>query len=553
MASSSSHDHQQATTGISSKSAATSERHGGNGSSLLWKILLVMGVIATAWLLLDTRMSLGVPSEWTWPRLMRPDGFWSLFDRLVPALFAAMAVIGVSLFVDRRMERRSILFQCGVIVALWGMAFVWQAAARQAAPSPHRELRPLWILYDRYATGYFWQAREIASTDKWLAEYSDRMKQGDVLHEGTHPPGLVLWNRWALNVTQNSPVMTDWLFGTASEEQLSMFREMETQARFGKALTRSELAALQLTVLMSFAFSALLPVVVYSLLCLTGETHEANRESRTAWRAAVVSIAIPTLAVFSPRSDVLYATSGLILLTLMLAAVLSSRPIVRILISVLCGVWMFGCLMFSLAHVPVLVSGLIFLVVRLLCERWVPSNTDRSVFRMAISAGVALAAFVCCVFVFWKASQCNLADVWIQNLRNHEAFYDQSPRTWWKWLLVNPLELTLAVGVGLSLMGIKGVWDSIRAVVRRDFVTANVQLTLAMFLTWLMLWLSGKNMGEAARLWCFLTPWVVVASAAAGARFSLRDRGAWLWVLAVQCIVSVLTTGLVSGYLQLAG
>lgn len=546
MASSSSHDHQQAPTGLDSKSAAKSERRGTEGLRLLWKILLVVGVIATVWLLLDIRMPLGVPSEWTWPRLTRPDGFWSLFDRLVPALFAAVVLIGVSLFVDRRMERRSILFQCIVILVLWGMAFVWQAAARQAAPSPHRELRPLWILYDRYATGYFWQAREIASTDKWLAEYSDRMKHGDVLHEGTHPPGLVLWNRWALNVTQNSPEIAGWLLGTASGEQLSMFREMETQAGFGKALTRPELAALQLTVLMSFAFSALLPVVVYSLLCLTGE-------APAAWRAAVVSIAIPTLTVFSPRSDVLYATSGLMLMTLMLAAVLSSKQLVRILFAILCGVWMFCCLTFSLAHVPVLVAGLIFLVVRLLCERWVPSNTDRSVSQMAISAGVALAAFVCCVFVFWKASQCNLADVWIQNLRNHEAFYDQSPRTWWKWLLVNPLELTLAAGVGLSLMAIKGVWDSIRTVVRRDSVTANVQLTLAMFLTWLLLWLSGKNMGEAARLWCFLTPWVVVASAAAGAGFSLRDRSAWLWILAVQCIASVLTTGLVSGYLQLAG
>lgn len=544
MSSSSSHDHQHAPTGLSNKSAAEDERAGRKNSGFIWKALLSLGVAVTAWLFLDVRIPLGVPSEWTWPRLMHPDGFWSLFDRLVPALLAASIVIGVSVFADRRLERSSILWHGILIAALWGMGFLWQAAARQAAPSPHRELRPLWILYDRYATGYFWQARDMASTKEWLAEYSARMKEGDVLHEGTHPPGLVLWNRWALSCTENSPALSDWLLDTVSADQLSMFREMEAQARFGRALTRSELAALQLTVLMSFAFCSMLPAVVFVLLSLTAEM-------RVAWRAAVVSIAIPTLTVFSPRSDVLYATSGLILLTLMLGAILSSRRSVRILLAVLCGLWTFGCLTLSLAHVPVLVAGFMFLAAHLLCRRFLPSTHDASSSRIAISAGVALATFVGCLFVFWKMSQCNLAEVWIQNLRNHEAFYDQSPRTWWKWLLVNPLELLLAAGVGLSLMGIQGVRDSLLGIVRRDSVTPNVQLTLAMFLTWLLLWLSGKNMGEAARLWCFLTPWVVVASASARSGFSLRDRGAWMWVLVVQLIVSVLTTGLVSGYLQL--
>ncbi|MCA9449571.1 MAG: hypothetical protein KC931_20795, partial [Candidatus Omnitrophica bacterium] len=32
-------------------------------------------------------------------------------------------------------------------------------------------------------------------------------------------------------------------------------------------------------------------------------------------------------------------------------------------------------------------------------------------------------------------------------------------------------------------------------------------IVLTVLLTWSILWLTGKNMGEAARLWLFLTPW----------------------------------------------
>ena len=39
--------------------------------------------------------------------------------------------------------------------------------------------------------------------------------------------------------------------------------------------------------------------------------------------------------------------------------------------------------------------------------------------------------------------------------------------------------------------------------------------SLAWFGVWSILWLSGKNMGEAARLWIFLAPWPVMTAAIA--------------------------------------
>ena len=86
-----------------------------------------------------------------------------------------------------------------LLLGLTGLSFLWLNAVRQAAPSPHRELRPVWILYDKYASGYFFEATfNVTSTQQMLADYESRMAEGDVLHEGTHPPGLLLLNRGLL-------------------------------------------------------------------------------------------------------------------------------------------------------------------------------------------------------------------------------------------------------------------------------------------------------------------------------------------------------------------
>jgi hypothetical protein len=93
-----------------------------------------------------------------------------------------------------------------------------------------------------------------------------------------------------------------------------------------------------------------------------------------------------------------------------------------------------------------------------------------------------------------------------------------------------------------------------------------IRLALSLFATWAALWLSGKNMGEAARLWCFLTPWFVIGAAIClGPEFSAkrieqnhlhRNPGTvyhsyWLILLIAQMIVCTVTVGGVSGYQEL--
>ena len=77
----------------------------------------------------------------------------------------------------------------------------------------------------------------------------------------------------------------------------------------------------------------------------------------------------------------------------------------------------------------------------------------------------------------------------------------------------------------------------------------HAALSLSLAITWLILHLSGKNMGEAARLWTFLTPWWIVmlctANAATGKTQPVRN---WRILLIAQLVACLLTTSLISGY-----
>ena len=56
---------------------------------------------------------------------------------------------------------------------------------------------------------------------------------------------------------------------------------------------------------------------------------------------------------------------------------------------------------------------------------------------------------------------------------------------------------------------------------------------------------SAKNQGEAARLWCFMTPWLLIAAGHAISQFEDRQFG---WLLTLQTISAIITVGIVNGF-----
>src|SRR5690606_28607433 len=141
--------------------------------------------------------------------------------------------------------------------------------------------------------------------------------------------------------------------------------------------------------------------------------------------------------------------------------------------------------------------------------------------------------------------------VWQQNLTNHAQFYEHNVRTYRDWLLANPIELAMAVGLPVALAGLLGTWR----VARSGLLAPRAAPAVAFALVWGLLWLSGKNMGEAARLWILIMPWVVLMAAPALAPLAepadvsaWRSRSSGLWLLIAQCVVLIMTVLRVDGF-----
>ena len=505
------------------------------------------GLLLTLFVLLADLIPLGVPGEWVWSRQALPQNGSELADRLFWPLLAGLLLVGAAVFGELEFSNlRLNRIQCGIhLLLLTASTFIWHAAVLQSAASPQRELRPLWVLYDRSASGYFLRALEDRRPlRQFLAEYESEAAKGDVLNAGTHPAGLLLLNRAALSAARSSGSVLAAVASAAVSLQpsdaLDAFRLVETEAAIAPRLTDSQLAALALTSVSSLLVCSLLPLTVYLLT-------RQFVPRRDAWRSAALAAVIPCIDMFQPRSDVLYPVSCLLLLTLLTGSLLSKGLLTRLTLAASGGIFLAACLVVSLAHLPTLVAAISFAVL------WSCSQPDwkQAVSRMLLSVGIACTSFILCVLLLQWLTDCSLPRIWSLNLSNHAGFYLQYPRTWWKWLPVNLAEMALATGLPVMLLVPAAVQRALRAVSNPGSAARPAGLLcLALTTTWCLLWLSGKNMGEAARLWCFAAPWWLVCLAAPTDEMAQAPlkRSVWRMLLICQLLACAATTAMVSGY-----
>lgn len=485
-----------------------------------------LGVAVTIWLMWFTDWPLGVDGEWTWKR---HAGFGSLLeaaDRLLPALLSGSVLVFWARYGERRIDHARRLQTVSLYSVLLLIAGLWITNVQTAAPQSHRNIKPYWVLYDPGASGYFMEAAfEISSVDVFLAGYEERMQEGEVLHVGTHPPGLFLLSSFCLNACETSPQLVSFLNAFENRDVREAFHEVESAAHLRPPLNRTQLPALQmlsgLTTL--FCILTVVPIAVLARLCFP---------RRTAWIMTCLCTTAPCLAVFLPKSDLLFPLTGTAILVLAVAAMQGGR---WLWLSIPAGVMLWLGLTLSLAHLPVVAVLIAYSGFRIVfLSRGSGQGSGSALISPVSAATTAATVFSLMVVVvallcvwFLSATGCNLWNVWQLNLKNHSGFYDQFPRTWWKWLFENPLELSFALGLPLAGFAAAGVLRCSRQLfshVRSPLVAdaglndnksqllIRVPLCLAIALTWAALWISGKNQGEAARLWCFLVPWFALCA-----------------------------------------
>lgn len=458
--------------------------------AVVWLMLSAAGVAATWWLFWGTALPLGIPAEWTWVRLdLEPDVPWNLL-LAVPWMAGYAGLVWLGWRRSERARRTEMaLLVGGLVVAGFG----WLWVIQESGPTAQRLSKGPFVLFYPQSSGYFYKVRyEAAEARSFLAGYEELMAEGDVLHVGTHPPGLFLLFFGLRGVCEASPALTEALLATQAESvRLANESVVENSAAAHppREVARADLAVLWAAQLLAQGLAALAVAPLYGLLRRT--------ESRaTAFVLAACWPLIPAVAIFLPKSDVAYAGLAVLWLWSWLTA-LDHGSWGR---AVLAGGLAWLGLLCSLAFLPVYLAGVAIAAV----EHGPGLSTGdgrRHAMPLLVVAAIAGAVFVGLTGLMWRLADVNLLQVWLQNYRNHAGFYGQFPRSYFGWLLLNPLELVLAVGAPVAVLAAAGAVIGWREGGQPRAVTCGVVGV------WLLLWLTGKNSGEAARLWTLLMPW----------------------------------------------
>jgi hypothetical protein len=136
--------------------------------------------------------------------------------------------------------------------------------------------------------------------------------------------------------------------------------------------------------------------------------------------------------------------------------------------------------------------------------------------------------FLTLTFAVWVITRANPFAIWWTNQRNHARFYVEYSRSYRAWLLANPIELAVGLGLPASIWLVLG-FAAPRGVPRVSIAALGV---------FALLTVSGRNLSEVARLWLPLMPALLVASGFALTRLGggRKTLGATILLLGVQTL-----------------
>ncbi|WP_422930661.1 hypothetical protein [Singulisphaera sp. PoT] len=443
---------------------------------ILIPILQAIVLLGFALAIRNGLMPLGVRGEWEWLRLPKNvsttwlenlTGFGGLL------VYAALLGFGYRRLMGKTSYRREALWVAGLLVS----AVVVQVVLHGGAPVGYGLHKWGLALSNPGSSGYYSVAKkQIRDPERFFAEYAEWIKKQDSLHVGTHPPGLLFAQRHLLDAMESYP-------GLARGVLDLMPPSVDMGLNVVGQLPRADRATLAFTGCMTMLFCAATVVPLYLLArTVVGPP--------VSWAVASIWPLLPSVILFQPAADTAFpflSTSAFALA----AYAARSQPRNAILLAIGSGIVLGVGMCFTLAYLPV---GLIVGIQ--LAAGW--GQTLRMRVANVLATGVGFLAVTLLSWWVWKA---NPFVIWWWNQRNHGRFYVEYPRTYSAWVVENPIELAIGIGLPVALWGLIALRKP-----RQIPLVTWATLGVLVFLT-----LGGKNLSEVARLWIPLMPPLLLA------------------------------------------
>lgn len=482
--------------------------------------LLVLGFLTVVY---SRDLPLGVVGEWEWPRINQEPAIVGLLIASAGVIvYGALAAAGYRALGG---DGRSVAREARWVAALTVSAVALQVLIPVGAPGIFGLTKWSYVHFLKGATGYYDVARDEAAADPWgfLAEYPNWIKTQESNHIGAHPPGLVAAYAGLTALMERHGGVAGLLNAATPPAVVEGFSRAEMDAVDRPAIPPSHRAAVYLMSLLTLLACAGATVPLYLLA-------RESLSPQSAWVSAAFWAPAPALNLFQPLSDTVYPLLSASALALAAwSARLSGRsdrsawgPAALAMLS---GAVMAAGMMFSLAFLPV---GVIVALV-VLTTRAVPFAR-----RLRVIAWIG-AGFAGGVALWWLATSANPFVIWLWNLRHNDRFYQGGRRSPLPWMLINPVELAIAAGLPIAVWCLIGAIAAPRRVPRAAWC-ALVVLLIAN--------LSGRNLGEVARLWMIFLPALFTAAGVGPARLEAGRQAIFVTIvltgvqtLGLQCLL----------------
>lgn len=424
--------------------------------------------------------------QWYWPYWLRPTARWGP-ALLVGALLATAGWLWLRAPLRRSVDRMALI---GLVTLhlLWQLGFVyadasrpWETAAQAAtAELIDRTLPPV-------SAGFFWTAAHLPDLNAALRDYPALMAAFESDHARTHPPGLVALNWLTIRAWDGgAPAVqaaawahtlrcTDlWLFGQPPQVAAALLVWSVLPLLAGAA-----------TILPAYGFARTLSMA---------------EPQQTARLAALLTAAIPSAALFAPKSVQLYAPLTVAIGWLWWAA-LRAHGRRALALAGTAGL-LYSCA--SFLSVGNATLALFLGLFGLLALGW----TDWR--RTAVVLARAGGAFAAAALVVWGVYALGWG-VWpweiIRRALDEHYQIVGVYRPYGVWAVHNLVDLVIYGGAPLWLGVIGATWSGRRGRGAAWAAAAALLLFVA------ALTASGSVRGEAGRIWLFFMPLAAVAAA----------------------------------------
>lgn len=491
--------------------------------ALLCPAGIIVAVAFTAILCLVIVMRiipLGVPGEWLW-EYRRIPARWST---LAPAIIIqALLLIALWRVAHKPpMGRLQILFLI-IAVTMFATGMRWVV---QIIESPNRPVGAFvaYTVVSPIATSYFTAARDIERTG-WLNVLRDypAFLLHQPIHAATHPPGMFMFYSFIRMMVKRSTLLQSMGYNALGGRETLPAHISAVRNLLGVRVKAWELAAsfwcAQLLVILGALATPFLMGALYALLhqrandesasASIESTHTIGIARKQLW---VVIVLIPALFATAPGGIAFtQAPDQLLVLIATIAMWLVATWAVRIKCNantsallatagLMAGIGTF----FSFKFIPIALALVAWVIME--ADRNAVNQYPRWSRTWFMSVVKPLAWFITSSVAFVVATGSFLQFDWYGTFRvaslAHKQQAVEGVRTYWKWVVVNPLEFGVSAGPGIITLFVISWLLALRIPQWLDNAAPLIAFTLVLF----TLDISGIVRGEVARLWLPFLP-----------------------------------------------